>query len=261
METNSHAPGSFCWADLATTDAVDAKRFYGALFGWQFAEMPAANGATYAMCRLREKDVAALAGMSEAQRASGRPAAWRVHVSVKNVEETLAKVVAAGGTVLAPPFDLLDLGRMGVFRDPSGAVLSIWQPKTHAGAQIVGEPSTQVWSELMTRDVEAAKRFYGQVFGWRHDTLGAEMGGYVVIHNGDDGVGGIMPMPKDVPASVGPYWGPYFAVASCDDSVARASALGATVVVPPTDIPRTGRFATFADPQGAVLSILEPMPM
>ena len=68
-------------------------------------------------------------------------------------------------------------------------------------------------------------------------------------------VGGMMPMPAEVPAEVPAYWLTYFATADCDDTVGRASAAGATVLVPPTDIP-PGRFAVLVDPAGATFATI-----
>ena len=77
----------------------------------------------------------------------------------------MAKVKEAGGAVMVEPMDVMDLGRMAIFADPTGAVLGVWQPGTFIGAEIVNEPGALSWNEVNTRDPGAAKVFYGSVFG------------------------------------------------------------------------------------------------
>ena len=62
--------------------------------------------------------------------------------------------------------DVMDLGRMAVFADPTGAVFGVWQPKAFAGADLVNEPVSLVWNEVHTRDTDTDKAFYNSVFGW-----------------------------------------------------------------------------------------------
>ena len=75
-------------------------------------------------------------------------------------------MTAAGGGVLAPPMDVMDLGKMAIFTDTTGAAFGVWQPGTFIGAARVNGAGALCWNELGTRDVEGAKAFYGEVFGW-----------------------------------------------------------------------------------------------
>ena len=88
------------------------------------------------------------------------------YVNVDSADDTATKVAANGGTVFMPPMDVMDAGRMAVFADPVGAVIGLWQPNQHTGAQVANEPGTYCWSELITTDLDASKAFYGAVFGW-----------------------------------------------------------------------------------------------
>src|SRR4051795_10612898 len=96
----------------------------------------------------------------------GQPPAWATYVATADADATADAVRGAGGQVLAPPFDVLDAGRMAMLADPAGAVLGVWQAGRHHGAQLANEPGSFCWNELATRDMDAAKRFYGAVFGW-----------------------------------------------------------------------------------------------
>jgi len=117
-------------------------------------------------------------------------------------------------------------------------------------------PGAFSWSELMTTDPAAAAKFYGALFGWTIDAM--EMGGgglYHVVKVGDAGVGGIMGQPPGAPA-MPPMWGCYVTVVSVEETVAKCTALGGRLVMPPVDIPKVGRMAVIQDPQGATLSVI-----
>jgi len=163
-----------------------------------------------------------------------------------------------GGKVLAPGFDVMDAGRMAVLQDPTGAVFQVWEAKNQIGAKILSEPGALCWSELATRDLDAAESFYTGLFGWtaKHGMAGGEMQYTEFSNQGQHGIG-MMPMPAQMPAGVPSYWMPYFQVADCDASTEQAKTLGATVMVPPQDIPNTGRFAVIADPQGATCALFK----
>jgi predicted enzyme related to lactoylglutathione lyase len=156
----------------------------------------------------------------------------------------------------------MDLGRMAFFTDPTGAAFGVWQPKGFAGADLVNEPNSLIWSELLTRDTEADKPFYEAVFGWTAGKPSFEEApkDYVVWELDGKPVGGMARMTDDMfPPEVPPHWGVCFAVADCDAIVARAGELGATVVVAPMGM-SLGRFAVMLDPQGAAFTVMQPAP-
>jgi hypothetical protein len=179
------------------------------------------------------------------------------YVNVDSADDAAAKVEANGGTVFMAPMDVMDAGRMAVFADSLGAVIGLWQPGQHTGAQVVNEPGTYCWSELISPDIEASKAFYGAVFGWGAADQGPEGGpvAYVEWQLGGRSIGGLLPKQPEMPADMPPFWGVYFAVADADATVARAQELGGTLHMPPTDID-PGRFAMLADPAGAMFNVL-----
>ncbi len=111
------------------------------------------------------------------------------------------------------------------------------------------------WSELITSDIPAAKKFYGELFGWTFEDMPMEEMTYSVFKANDDEAGGIMPFPPDAPP-MPPAWGLYITVDDVDDVVEKASGMGAKVAMPPNDIPDVGRFCVLQDPQGAYISII-----
>jgi len=133
-ERTSYAPGIPCWVDLGSPDLDASVDFYKALFGW---EVPASeNVEQTGGYRRATKNGTDVAGMMPLMQ-EGQPPAWSSYVSVADADATAAAVKEAGGSVLAEPMDVMELGRMAVFADPTGAVFGIWQPGTFHGAGLV----------------------------------------------------------------------------------------------------------------------------
>jgi predicted enzyme related to lactoylglutathione lyase len=253
-ERTSYAPGTPSWADLGTPDIEAAAAFYGGLFGWDIPESEnAEQTGGYRQAMKNGKPVAGVMPLMQ----EGQPPAWSSYVSVEDADATTAKVKEAGGTVMVEPMDVMDLGRMAVFADPTGAVFGIWQPGTFIGAGLVNEPGALSWNELNTRDSAGAKAFYGTVFGWdfKEDDMG-EMGTYTTLMLGEGMVGGMLNMDdRGVPAEVPAHWQLYFAVEDTDAAVDRVKQGGGSVMVEPMEVP-AGRFAILADPHGASFAVI-----
>ncbi len=110
------------------------------------------------------------------------------------------------------------------------------------------------WNELMTRDVETAKRFYGTTLGWRYEPWPMEDGGtYWVAHNGRGAVAGLMDISAEPFAEMPPHWVAYIAVDDVDARVEAALAAGGELVRPIFDVAQVGRIAMIEDPTGAVV--------
>jgi predicted enzyme related to lactoylglutathione lyase len=261
-------------------DPKAATDFYGALFGWTFEnQLPDDAPGQYLVARLRGSDVAAIGGPSDP---SSPAPFWNTYTAVDSVDDTVRRVLDAGGNVISEPNDVLDAGRMAVCADPEGAVFSIWEAREFFGAQIVNEPGSWNFSELNTRDRDAAARFYNRVFGWEVETFGMGDASYSIFKlpgygkflmqlnpelrgqvEGDGAPGGFIdavalvaePQGDEVPA----HWSVTFAVDDADDTAARAAALGGKVMVPPFDVEPV-RMTVIADPQGAVFTASKYQP-
>jgi uncharacterized protein len=269
-ERDGYIPGVPCWVDTSQPDPEAAVKFYGGLFGWEFENvMPPESGGTYFIARIRGGDVAAIGSPPE----SAPPqAVWNTYIWVQSADETATKVVDAGGTVLAEPFDVMDAGRMATFADPEGAAFVAWEAKRHKGARIVNEHGSVNFNGLNTRDLAGAKRFYGAVFGWQTLQLGGGAELWTLPGYGDhleesrpglreqtvefgapaeflDVVANINQLGGDQ-ANVPPHWDVTFAVDDADATAQQATELGGTVIVPPFDAPWV-RMTVLADPQGA----------
>ena len=244
-QRTSYAPGTFCWADLATNDLAGAKAFYSALHGWEFEDMPAGDEEIYSMAR---KDGHFVAAAAEDTRQG--PPHWNNYVTVESADAAAARAEALGGTVLMGPFDVLSAGRMAVVQDPTGAILFPWEPRDHPGAQLVNAPGAMTWNDLTTPDVDAAARFYGELFGWRTELMD-EASGYRVIFNGERSNGGMLPPPAP---GIPPNWMPYFGTDDVEQAIPRVKELGGEVLAGPQPVP-TGAFIVIADPQGAISAL------
>jgi predicted enzyme related to lactoylglutathione lyase len=257
-ERTEYSHGTPSWVDLMTTDVAAAKEFYGGLFGWSYEDNPTdQEGVVYTMAAKSGKATAGLSTQPAEQAEMGIPPMWNSYVTVDDVDVAAGKVEAAGGGVMAPPFDVMDAGRMAVVTDPTGAVICMWQANEHIGAEVVNEHGALTWNELVTPDVATAATFYGQVFGWGTETMEmGEMGVYTLFTvDGEQIAGAMVPPVEGMP----PHWGVYFNVDDCDGTVAAATAAGASVVMDAVDGP-PGRMAALADPQGAIFAVIQPPP-
>src|SRR5438105_2840990 len=162
-----HAPGSFCWVELGTTDQAAAKTFYSSLFGWTPNDFPMGPGDLYTIFRLDGRDAAAGYTIRPEQRAQGVPPHWMLYIQVESADDAAARAEKLGGKVLAPAFDVMTVGRMAVLQDPTGAIFTAWQPKQHSGIGIAGVPGTLCWADLSTPDPARAREFYSALFGWK----------------------------------------------------------------------------------------------
>jgi uncharacterized protein len=253
-ERTSYEPGTPCWVDLGSPDLDASVRFYNALFGWEAPKSE--NVEQTGGYRRATKNGADVAGMMPLMQ-EGQPPAWSSYVAVADADATAAAVKEAGGSVIAEPMDVMDLGRMAVFADPTGAVFGIWQPGTFPGAARVNEPGALSWNELGTRDPDAAKAFYAAVFGWgfRDNDMG-EMGTYTEWLNGEASIGGMMDVSGRLPDEIPAHWLVYFAVENTDAALETVKSSGGGVSFGPIDVP-AGRFAIVTDPHGAAFAVIQ----
>jgi predicted enzyme related to lactoylglutathione lyase len=244
-------PGTPAWTDVMVPDRLAAHDFYRAVFGWEITDGAPEMG-YYANALLKGETVAGIGQSMPGQPAA--PPAWTTYLATADAEATAAAVVAAGGTVLAPPMAVMDFGTMAVFTDPTGAVFGVWQSGTHTGADIVDEPGAVVWNEVMSHDFEAGKAFYAAVFGYTYSDMSSEDFKYATFEV--DGVtrGGIGALTADM-ANVPPNWLTYFNVADADVSAATITAHGGAILRAPWDT-QFGKMAIVAGPAGEVFALM-----
>lgn len=256
-----HAPGTFCWFELHTTDEAGAKAFYSSLFGWTVESNPMdEKGSMYHMLKVKGLDVGAACGLSPEEKQGGVPSHWMSYVSVESAAKAAERAKELGGTVLFGPFDVMEHGRMAVIQDPTGAIFSVWEPLAHIGVGLLGEPGAQAWNELMTRDTTKAGAFYTGLFPWKAQAN--PMPGpdgktftYTMFMRGDANAAGMMEMPTDA-AQVPPHWMTYFSVENTAATVKKVQSLGGGIIMGETPSPY-GPWAILKDPQGAAFAVVQ----
>lgn len=258
-----HAPGTFCWPELATSDQDAAKKFYTGLFGWGIKDTPMGPDAgVYTIFLKNDQAVAALFTLQPDMLKNGVPPNWGAYLSVASADQAAEKVPALGGKVILQPFDVMGtLGRMTLIQDPTGAVFSAWQAIDHPGIGVLNEPGALAWTELLTTDPDKAEKFYTALTGWKTQKMSMQDYGEYTLFQRPDGTnaGGMMKMPPEAQAP--PNWLSYFQTADINATVTKLKSLGGDVRVPPTQIPGTGTFAVVHDAQGAYFGLLQPTPM
>ena len=251
----------FVWHDLGTKDLDGAKKFYGEVFNWTFE---ASANDPYTHITAGDQMIGGIRLMDANEH---QPPSWLGYVGVDDVAATVATITGAGGKVYMPTMTMENVGTFAVTADPTGAAFAPWKsarPGEDVERPGMPKPFTFCWDELMSTDPAAAGAFYEKVFGWTSRPV--DMGGGMIytlldrpgVKNakGDQAsAGGMMKSPPEVPHS---FWLAYVGVDSCDKVSERAARLGATVTMPPTDIPNVGRFASWLDPQQAAIAILQP---
>src|SRR5207248_10264084 len=150
------------WVDLSSDDAAASREFYAKLFGWKVEVNPEPQYGGYAMANVGDRAVAGIGPKMSPQ----APTAWSIYIGTEDAKALAGKVEAAGGTVIAPPFSVGDQGVMATFQDPTGALISAWQPGRMADVFPSGAPNTFAWAELNARGIEKGIPFYAATFGW-----------------------------------------------------------------------------------------------
>lgn len=114
------------------------------------------------------------------------------------------------------------------------------------------------WNELITSNLDSAKRFYGELLGWIfHETETIYGNPYIVALNNNEAVAGMMLKEGNIEdENVPSCWDPYVTVSNVDESAQQVEELGGKLILPPTSIPGIGRFCVIRDPQGVSLNLI-----
>jgi uncharacterized protein len=243
--------GTPCWVDLGVDDVTRASAFYSRLFGWDIQAGPPEAGG-YTMCL---QDGHPVAGIVPKQGPPDTPTVWTIYIASDDADETAGKITAAGGKILAPPVDVMDVGRAALAADPAGAAFGIWQARSHTGFGLASEPGSVCWNETFSRDMEGSQAFYSAVFGYEYGDMSTPEFRYATLKIDGKEVGGIGELGASVPPEVPAHWSTYFAAGDTDAAVAAVTGAGGSVTREPWDTPY-GRMAVVSDDQGAAFSLM-----
>lgn len=260
---NKH--GDFIWYELMTSDADGAREFYSAVVGWDI-EGKSDAPMDYRMISAAEGPVAGLMPLTAEMQSGGARSCWMGYINVDDVDATAAKVKAAGGSIHMDPWDIPGIGRMAFVADPQGVMFYVMKPTPPSGQPdaesksfAATEPAVGhcAWNELSSTDPEAAKSFYGKLFGWVKEgemDMGP-LGTYEFLWASEKRfmLGAVMPKMGEMPV---PFWTYYFRVADLDVAVAAITAHGGCVLQEPVEVPGGDFSMVGMDPQGAAFALI-----
>ena len=253
--------GDFIWYELMTTDAEGAKSFYDAVVGWNISEGAEEFNGYRMIGRSDGKFAGGVLPLTKEMQQHGARPTWLGYVHVPDVDKAVIDIANAGGRALMPAFDITNVGRIAMVSDPQGAPFYVMKPIPPANdpnaKSDVFSPDAQQrvgWNELQTSDVEAARAFYGNQFGWGSDEFMdmGEMGKYRfwdqngtrigAVCNGNDGQQ--------------PHWRFYIRVPSISAAKQTAEQHGGTVHMGPHQVPTGDWIIVGSDPQGAEFALV-----
>jgi hypothetical protein len=185
----------------------------------------------------------------------GVPSHWLTYVGTADTHATAKKITELGGKIMHPPTDVPDMVRFAIAMDPQGAAFGVVQNIGKNANDPMSDappiPGMFCWDELMTKDMDAATKYYGALFGWTGKMGDGPMKYWHWQHEGKD-IGGMMTlMMPNVP----PNWLGYIAVSDVDGTTAKVKELGGKVVMEPMDMPKVGKFSIVQDPTGATFAL------
>lgn len=246
-------PGAPNWIKLRTPDPDAAAVFYAQVFGWTAQQLGPDLGGDVMFLR----NGLPIAGCTPNDGSKG-PNTWGVYLHSPDVDETARRALAAGGHVLVEPRQMGDLGRMAIVMDSAGAPVGAWQPLTHPGLSVRGEPFAPAWFETLSMDYPAALAFYREVFDWDiHVMSDTPEFRYATLGEGETALAGIMDATTFLPEESPSHWQFYVQVPDADQTVRAVERAGGSVGRPPHDTD-WGRIGQMIDPAGVSFSILAP---
>lgn len=242
--------GKIVWHDLVTNEVDKAMDFYKKLLDWEYTEFDMGPGGTYNMIKVGEKTI----GGFMKPVTDGVPSHWGAYTSVDDVDVSAERIKNLKGNIVIEPTDIPNTGKFAVFSDPQGATMCVFKG-TEAATPDLPQPEFKefCWEELMADDVNAARGFYGELFGWSFEEKDmGPMGTYTIAMRGEHQTAGIMKKPADVPAP--PHWLTYIFVEDLDGTVAKVEGLGGKVTMPTKSI-GMGRVAIIQDAVGGFVGL------
>jgi predicted enzyme related to lactoylglutathione lyase len=243
--TGVHHQGKFVWFDLLTDDVSLAKNFYGELFGWDFKKR-----GSYTVILNNGQ---AIGGMVKVQPKEGEKgtARWIPLLSVDDVDQAVAFVQKAGGTIHEGPVDMPKRGRGALINDPREAPLLLLH-------SLGGDPPDRdpplgswLWIELWTDTPEDSLRFYEELGDYNSFT---ERKGYWILERDEKWRGGIRSVPHEEGFKTC-CWIPVVRVSDATATSQKAQDLGGQVLFPPRDTNDGGSVSLIEDPAGALLIV------
>jgi predicted enzyme related to lactoylglutathione lyase len=253
--TATYHRGKVVWLDLVTADLAGARRFYGTLFGWSFAELGDGAGA-YTMAYKAGYPVSGMVERRELKNRE-RQARWIGFLSVADVEGAARAIEGKGGRVLIAPRQVPARGEMAVVADPDDAPFGLINSASGDPADELGPPGDWLWAVYQSPDAGSAAAFYQDLGDYavvKADPVGQVP--HFLLVAGGYARGSIVEIPAER-SGLRPDWLYFARVRNVPESLAQAVALGGKVLMEPRPAVLNGRLAVIADPSGAPLGLME----
>lgn len=256
--SGEHHVGKVIWTDLVTPDLNDAKRFYGALFGWTFRDVQ--GDSHYALALLDDRPVAGLFQKPLTSIQTQQPT-WLTFLAVRDVDAAQKATVQHGGKVVSPPHSYPQRGRQALLADPDGAVFEVLAAQGGDPPDYLAAPGEWIWSSLLVKDPKQETAFYKALLGYDVYDLASEDGGaddgqHYILSTDDTARVGLNALPADSKRRR-PHWLNFVRVVDAAETTKKAVALGGRVLVEPRIDRHGGQLAVLADPSGAPLGVME----
>jgi uncharacterized protein len=256
--SGEHHVGKVVWADLVTPDLGAAKRFYGALFGWTFRDVP--GDRNYVLALLEGEPVAGLFQKALPPGESKQPA-WLTFIAVRDVDAAQQAALQHGGKVLFNTHYYSQRGHQAVLTDPDGAVFAVLAADGGDPPDYLAAPGEWIWSSVLVRDPKQETAFYKSLFGYDVYDLAGAGGGvgdaqHYILSSDNYSRAGLNVLPGDSMRRY-PHWLNFVRVTDAADTARKAVALGGRVLVEPRIDRHGGHLAVLADPSGASFGVME----
>jgi len=259
-QESRNPPGDFIWYELMTPDAEGAKTFYDAVVGWNIGQHVPEYGDYRTIGRSDGGFAGGLLPLTEEMKEHGAHPIWLGYVNVADVDQSIESIQAAGGKSLMVT-DIPNVGRIAMVTDPQGAPFYIMKPippadKPEGKSDVFSTDAEQRvgWNELSTSDPAAARKFYGDQFGWGSEDFMdmGEMGQYRFIDHHGVRLGALC----GVAQGQQPKWRYYFRVPSISAAKTAAEQNGGTIHMGPHQVPTGDYIIIGSDPQGAEFALV-----
>lgn len=116
----------FIWQELVTPDQETSGTFFSKLFGWSLKQVDAGEFGIYTLFQKDGQDIAGM--MNPTPDTPGEGSYWHSYISVDDIDDCVKQTAVLGGTVLVPPHNVPDVGRICVVSDPTGAIVHLMEP-------------------------------------------------------------------------------------------------------------------------------------
>lgn len=253
--SGEYRPGKFVWIDLVTADVAGARKFYGGLLGWAFADL-GSGAREYTLAYAAGYPVAGMVARAPVK-GQERQSRWVAYVSVTDVAAAAKQVAGKGGRVLIPPRAVPGRGEMALLADPDGAPFGVVRSSSGDPPDFLPEPGDWIWALYQSPDATSAAAFYQDLAGYDVVPDGRfPKTPHYILAAGGYARASLAGIPAER-LGLRPDWLYFIRVRDAKASLARAVELGGKVLVAADPALLDGRIAVVVDPGGAPFGLME----